>query len=340
MSDSMAKIGQFSQKYGVVVAFLLLFIFNAIWQPDLFLKPENLRNLLNQNAAVGMLAVGMTLVIIGGGIDLSVGSLMAVVAALGVKFLNDGIAKGQPESTAVVIAIMVCVVAGALGGLINGLIVTWGRVTPFIATLGGLVGYRSLALVLADGGEIRSSSSTVFPSLGQNGIPIPFLLTAQGKPLEITYPIFTFIAVAIAGGIILRKTVLGRNIIAVGANEQAAYLAGINTNRVKLWTYILIGLFSGIAAIGLASRMNSVASAQVGLYYELDAIAAVAIGGTSMSGGYGRVWGTIIGVLILGIITNMLVSSGVSPYLQGFVKGIIILLAVIIQRGQSQRATA
>lgn len=334
----LSKAGPFLQKYGVLVAFLLLFVFNSIWQPDLFLKPENLRNLLNQNAAVGMVAVGMTLVIIGGGIDLSVGSLMAVSSALGLKFLNDQVTAGQPEGSAVMAGILVCVATAVGGGLLNGILVTFGKITPFIATLGGLVAYRSLALVLANGGEIRSSSPQVLPSIGQTGLKLPFVANSQGQPLELNYPILAFVLVAIIGGLILNKTVLGRNVVAVGANEQAAYLAGVRTNRVKIWTYVLVGLFSGIASLSLMGRMNSVASAQVGLYYELDAIAAVAIGGTSMAGGYGRVWGTVVGVLILGIISNMLVTSGVSPYWQGFVKGAIILFAVAIQRGQSERA--
>lgn len=334
----LSKTGPFLQKYGVLVAFALLFIFNAIWQPGLFLKPENLRNLLNQNAAVGMVAVGMTLVIIGGGIDLSVGSLMAVASAIGLKFLNDQLSAGHPEGQAVMMGALICIGAAIAGGLLNGLLVTMGKITPFIATLGGLVAYRSLALVLANGGEIRSTSNTVLPAIGQTGIKLPFFSDSGGRPLELNYPILAFVAVAIVGGLLLNKTVLGRNVVAVGANEQAAYLAGVNTNRVKIWTYILVGLFSGIAALGLMGRMNSVASAQVGLYYELDAIAAVAIGGTSMAGGYGRVWGTVVGVLILGIISNMLVTSGVSPYWQGFVKGAIILFAVLIQRGQSERS--
>lgn len=328
----------FLQKYGVLVAFVALCVFNAIWQPDLFLKPENLRNLLNQNAAVGMVAVGMTLVIICGAIDLSVGSVMAIAAALGVRSLNDTILRGQPEIVAVLIACGFCVLVGMLAGAINGLIITMGRVTPFIATLCGLVAYRSLALVVADGGEIRSQSSVLFPSIGQSGVKLPFILDTQGHALELTWPIFGFVVIAILGGLLLERSTLGRNIVAVGANEQAAYLAGVNTKKIKTLTFSILGLCCGFAAIASAARTNSVASAQVGLYYELDAIAAVAIGGTSMSGGYGRVWGTAVGVLILGIISNMLVTSGVSPYWQGLVKGAIILFAVMIQQGQSDRS--
>lgn len=284
-----------------------------------------------------MVAVGMTLVIISGGIDLSVGSLMAMAAALGVKLMNDGILKGQPEGVALWTAILICLLVAILGGTINGLIVAKGKVTPFIATLCGLVGFRSLALVIADGGEVRSQSSTVFPAIGQSGIKLPFVLDTQQHPLEVPWPIFLFIFVAIFASFVLNRTKLGRNFVAVGASEQAAYLAGVNTKSVKVFAYILLGVFCGIAAICSASRTNSVASAQLGLYYELDAIAAVAIGGTSMAGGYGRIWGTAIGVLILGIISNMLVTSGVSLYWQGLVKGAIILLAVLIQQGQSER---
>jgi len=334
----MSKVGPFFQKYGVLVAFGLLFVFNALWQPGLFLKPENLRNLLNQNAAVGIVAVGMTIVIIGGGIDLSVGSLMAVSAALAVHTLNVAIGNGASEMNAVLIASGVCIVTAGLGGLANGLLVTLGRVTPFIATLAGLVGYRSLALVIAEGGEIRSLSPNVFPAIGQTGLKLPFVTNANGRPLELNWPIFGFLVVGLIGGVLLNRSVFGRNVVAVGASEQAAYLAGVKTGRVKLMTYVLVGLFAGVAALGVAGRMNSVAASQVGLYYELDAIAAVAIGGTSMSGGYGRIWGTVIGVLIIGIIANMLVGLGVSPYWQGLVKGLIILVAVLIQRGQSERS--
>lgn len=333
----MAKVGPFLQKYGVLVALIVLCTFNAFWQPGLFLKPENLRNLLNHNSSVGIVAVGMTLVIIGGGIDLSIGSLMAVSAALGVKTMNDAISHGQAEGAAVGMAFMFTLGAALLGGAINGLVITWGRVTPFIATLGGLVAYRSLTLVLASSGEIRSMSPNILPNMAQKGLAVPFLSNSQGQPLEVNWPIFLFFGVAILGGLLLNKTVLGRNIIAVGANEQASYLAGINTRLVQWSTYILMGLCAGLAGFAVAARGNSVSSSQLGLYYELDAIAAVAIGGTTMSGGSGRVWGTVVGVLILGIISNMLVISRVSPDWQGFVKGAIILLSVLIQRGQSER---
>ncbi|MCW5937559.1 MAG: ABC transporter permease [Fimbriimonadaceae bacterium] len=316
--------------YGVVVALVVLVIVNAVLQPGHFLSPENLRNLLNQNASVGMIAIGMTLVIVGGGIDLSVGSLAALASVLGLHAINRLVPNG--EVLAVGVGVATAALAGVAGGAINGLIVNVGRVTPFIATLCGLVGYRSIALVLADGGELRSSSQSILPALGQGGLPVPFLRASSGNPIEITWNIMVFVLIALFSHFLLERTVFGRNIVAVGENEEAAYLAGIDPRRVRFWTYALLGLFVGIAGIGLTGRMNSVSSSQMGVLYELDAIAAVAIGGTSIAGGQGRVWGTVAGILILGIISNMLVGLGVSPYWQGLVKGGIILLAVLIQR--------
>ncbi len=328
----MGKSGRFLREYGALVALVVLVVLNAAAQPDVFLRPENLRNLVNQNAVVGIVAVGMTLVIIAGGIDLSVGSLCALAGAVGLHTVARAIPMG--EVSAVALGVVACVGVGLACGLVNGALVAYGRVTAFIATLVGLVGYRSLALVSADGGEVRSASATVLPAIGQGGIPLP-IATASGRPLELTWNILAFVAVAVAGHVLLTRTTFGRNVVAVGANEQAAFLAGIAVQRVKLATYALCGALSGLAAVGLAGRMNSVSSSQTGVLYELDAIAAVAIGGTSMAGGHGRVWGTVVGVLILGVISNMLVANDVSPYWQGLVKGVVILLAVLLQRSRA-----
>jgi ribose transport system permease protein len=227
---------------------------------------------------------------------------------------------------------LVTIVAGTIVGYGNGLIVTLGRVAPFIATLVGLVGFRSLALAMADGGEIRAQSGG-FERLGNGGIP----LGGGASPMVLPWPVLSFVALAVGAHVLLERTRFGRHLIAVGANERAAHYSAINVDRVKRSVYAIMGGFAGVAALGLAARMNSVSSAQLGLYTELDAIAAAVICGTIMSGGRGRVWATVVGVLILGIITNMLVASGISAYWQGFVKGVIILLAVLIQRGKSER---
>jgi ribose transport system permease protein len=324
--------GRFFLDYGALIALGILIVVNAIWQPDVFLRPENVRNLLSQNAGTGILAVGMTLVMVGGGIDLSVGSLMAFVAALGVSAMNKVAGTGEVGVPALLVATLVTIGAGSLLGYINGTIVTLGRVAPFIATLVGLVGFRSLALAMADGGEIRANMG-IFEKLGNGGIPF----TGGPTPMVLPWPVISFVLIAVGAHVLLEKTRFGRHLIAVGANERAAHYSAINVDRVKRAVYALMGGFAGVAALGLAARMNSVSSAQLGLYTELDAIAAAVIGGTSMSGGRGRIWATVVGVLILGIITNMLVASGISAYWQGFVKGVIILLAVLIQRGKSER---
>lgn len=329
--------GRFLQDWGALFALLILFAASVIWQPGYFLQPENLRNLFNQNAAVGIVAVGMTLVIIAGGIDLSVGSMMALTAAIGIWTLNKANAGGGAESKAVVFAILACLSSGTILGLVNGLLVTVGRIAPFIATLGGLVAYRSIVVSLADAGEIRSTSTELFPSIGTGGIPIPFLSVAGGQPLVLTWNILMFFAIAGVAGFLLNKTRFGRHVVAVGANERAARYSAIDTGKIRLFTYIFLGFCTALASLGLSARMNSVASSTMGQLYELDAIAAVVIGGTSLAGGKGRIWGTVVGVLILAIINNILVLGGVSPYWQGLVKGVIILLAVLIQRGSTDR---
>lgn len=335
MSSGMRGVACFLTRYGVVVAFVALFLVNAVWQGEVFLRPENLRNLLNQNAAVGIIAVGMTFVILTGGIDLSVGSLMALAAALGLVALNRGMEVGVSEGAAVWLAAATMLGSGLLLGMLNGLFVAWGRVAPFIATLVGLVGYRSLVLAIANGGEIRSSSMVVLPSLGAGGLPTG-LVSSGGTPVVLTFGIIVFLVVVVFAWFVTRRTRFGRLVYAVGSNERAARYSGVNAGVTKFWVYVLSGGLCGLAALTLSARMNSVASGSMGAYYELDAIAAVVIGGTSLTGGVGRVWGTFLGVLLLGIITNMLVVANVPVYWQGVVKGAIILLAVLLQRSAAE----
>lgn len=319
-------------EHGALVALLVLVLVNAVMFKSAFYGPENLRNLLSQNAAVGILAVGMTLVIIGGGIDLSVGSMMGLIATIGLLGLN----KASGDVAGVLVAIVICLGAGTLIGFMNGFIITAGRIAPFIATLAGLVGFRSVALALGDGGEIRLAGNTWFPSLAQSGVPIPGQYVSPGKPLFIQWPIWVFLALAAVGSWLLNGSRFGRRLIAVGANEKAAIYSGIDTHKIKWAAYAFLGFCTGMAALFQTSRFESVSTSQLGLYNELDAIAAVVIGGTSMNGGRGQVWTSVIGVLILGIISNMLTASGTSPYWQGCVKGVIILLAVLIQRGRAE----
>ncbi len=324
------------ERFGVVIAFIALFSYNAITQPETFLKPENLRNLLNQNADIGVIAVGMTLVIIAGGIDLSVGAVMAFAAAVGMITMNSLFEGSMNETLAVIIGLATGIGLGAACGLLNGLLVTIGRIPAFIVTLAGLIGFRSVTLAIAEGGEIRAADGlTALQTLGRGGLEIPGVLDYYEQPVIFYWNILIFFTVVIAGQLLLGRTRLGRHFIAVGSNEVAARYSGIAVNRVRTWSYVLVGACAGIAALMSLMRMNSVSSSGVGHLAELDAIAAVVIGGTAMTGGRGRVWGTMLGVLILIMISNMLTLADVEVYWQGFVKGVIIILAVLIQRGKA-----
>lgn len=320
---------------GALVALLLLVAFTAVFSPA-FLRAENLLNVLRQWSFVGIIAVGMTFVIILGGIDLSVGSLVAMLGGLGVLTLNAVLAGGRGDAVAVAAAFGVMLAGGVLAGALNGLLITKGRLAPFIATLGGLAAFRSIALALIDGGEYRSLSPGLFVRLGAGGIPIPGTNVAprapQPIPLLIPWPVLLFLAVAIIGHVLLTKTRFGRHVVAIGCSERAALYAAIRVNWTKFLTYVLTGLCAGVSAMLLSSRMNSVSSSGTGLLYELDVIAAVVIGGTRMTGGRGTIIGTVIGVLILGVVGNMLNLLQVSTYLQGMVKGLIIVAAVLVQR--------
>lgn len=333
LGDQMRRLQLLLQRWGVLAAFAILFGVSTWKQGFDFFNPENFRALLNSNAPVGILAIGMTLVIISGGIDLSVGSMVVLAAAMGVTAMNALIDGSTSELNAVLIGGVVTVLCGVAAGSINGLLIVFGRIAPFIATLGGLAAFRSMSLAVADAGEIRSASGTLFSALGRGGVPLPGLENAAGKPLTLSYSTVIFFVLAAITQWMLSSSRLGRHIIAVGANETAARYAGIPIAWVRFRVYALMGLFAGIAALVQSSRMNSVSTAQLGLGSELDAIAAVVIGGTTLRGGFGRVWGTVVGVLILGMITNILTISGVSPYWQGAVKGGVIVLAVIVQRG-------
>lgn len=327
----------FLERYGVLVAFVALFLWSALFaeSAETFRRPENLRNILNQNAATGIVAVGMTLVIVAGGIDLSVGSIMGLAGAVGIVVMNRCIASETSELTAVLCGGGVGLLIGLACGATNGLLVTLGRLPAFIATLGGLSAYRSITLALADGGELRAGATDVLTAIGRGGVPIvPGWLMASGEPLVFYWNIVLFLVVAIAGQVVLGMTRYGRHVVAVGGNETAARYSAIAVERVRFAAYVIIGVLASVAGLMLTARNNSMSASQLGVSMELDAIAAVVIGDTSMSGGKGRVWGTVLGVLILAIINNMLVVAEVSPYWQGCVKGVIILLAVLIQRGR------
>jgi len=326
------NVGEFVQEWGVLIAFLLFSVFVFIKFPDVFHNPLTWRNLFSQNVDVGLIALGMTMVIIGGGIDLSVGSMLALTGVLGLSFLNRQMGTGGNETSTVILSALAMTGIGGILGAINGVIITKFRVVPFVATLVGLLVFRSLALAYANGGTITSSSKTEWAKVALSGATLPI-----GKAgMLIPWSVFVFIAVALVLGFLLNWTPYGRHLVAVGSNERAAKYSAIPVDRVRLWTYTILGLCVGLAAWVASARLNSVTSTTLGQLYELDAIAAVVIGGTALSGGKGRIWGTFIGVLLLGMITTTLVAAGVSGYWQGVVKGGIILFAVLIARGKRE----
>ncbi|PIE32878.1 ribose ABC transporter permease [candidate division KSB3 bacterium] len=300
-------------KYAPLFALIILCVISALASPY-FLKTRNLLNILRQVSYTGVIGLGMTFVIISGGIDLSVGSMVALVGGIAVTTLN----YFGGGTFAIFMAILTGSLVGILCGMFNGLIVTKGRIAPFIVTLGTMSIFRSLTLYIKNAGEFRSESA-LYPKIGAG-----FFL---GMPI----PVWVFLVLAILFQVLLSNTRYGRYVCAVGSNEQVALYSAIKVNLIKFFTYVLTGLTVGVSAVMLSARLNSISSTNAGVYYELDAIAAVVIGGTSMSGGSGTIYGTVIGAIILGIINNMLNMLGVSPYLQGTVKGLVIILAVLLQ---------
>ncbi len=304
------------ERYAALVALVVLTVISSFLSPY-FLQWVNLLNILRQVSYTGIIALGMTFVIISGGIDLSVGSMAAFVGSLGILALNALVDASQP--LAVAAAIGVALGSGLLCGLANGLLITKGRIAPFIVTLGTMALFRSLSLYMKDAGEFRSSSS-LFGSLGSSA------------PGRVPVPVIVMLVLAAALAFVLRRTRYGRYVRAVGSNARVARYSAIDVDRTRLIAYTLTGLMVGISAVLIAMRFNSVGTSTMGVNYELDAIAAVIIGGTSMAGGRGTIWGTIIGAVTLGVINNMLNMVGISPYLQGTVKGLVIIGAVFIQR--------
>jgi len=298
------------RKFGMLAAFFLICLLLSLVSPHFFTL-QNLTIVLRQVSINGILAVGVTFVIITGGIDLSLGSVVALTGVMAALFAHPG---EYPLIVPLAIGISVGVIVGAL----NGLVVTWGKVAPFIVTLGMMTIARGLALVVS-GGRPVTNLSDAFNTIG------------GGSFLRIPIPILLFVAVVAVSSFILNQTRTGRYMYAVGGNEHAAYAAGLRVKRVKLFAYMICSGFAGLAGIVLASRINT-GQPNAGVAYELDAIAAVVIGGTSLSGGIGSIGGTVLGVLLIGVINNGLDLLNVSSYYQQIVKGVIIIAAVLIDR--------
>lgn len=307
MNNTSKKIN--IRQLGPVLALIILIIIVSILNPN-FINPNNLLNLLRQVSINALIAFGMTFVIITGGIDLSVGSVLALSSVLTALMMQ----AGMPA----LLAITLGVIIGGLLGAVNGIVITQRNIVPFIATLSTMTIYRGLTLVLTNGNPITAfNDGELFKFIG------------RGYIFKIPFPVIVMFIVFLVLYFILHETIFGRKTFAVGGNEKAAYIAGVNSAKVKILIYSLSGALSAMAGIILTSRLNS-AQPTAGGAYEMDAIAAVVIGGTSMAGGYGRITGTIVGALIIGTLSNGLNLLGVSSFYQQIVQGVVILIAVLL----------
>lgn len=307
---------------GPFIALVALFII-GIFVNDAFLSAGNVSNILARSSFIGIVAIGATFVITAGGIDLSVGSMAAFISGCMILLMNALMSTFDSLIMIIFLAVLASAAIGALAGMINGLLTTKAKIEAFIVTLGTMGIYRSLVTYMADGGTL-SLNFTVGDVYSE---------VYYGTLLGLPYPVWVFFAVAIIGYVLLNMTVFGRHCFAVGSNESVAHYSAINVDRVKTATYILQGLCVSIATIIYVPRLGS-ASGQTGILWELEAIAAVIIGGTMLKGGYGRIWGTVVGALILTLIGNILnLTDAVSNYLNGAVQGMIVIVAVYLQRG-------
>jgi ribose transport system permease protein len=292
-------------KYGLLAGFILLLIIMSLTSP-VFLTEVNLINILRQVTVVGVIAVGMTFAIISAGIDLSVGAILAFAGVVMVSMQSEG----------AFFAISVAILAGITCGLANGVAISIGMVQPFIVTLASMTIIRGITLIMSDGQPITLTNSTLL-GIGKSYIgPIPVLVVI-------------FAIVIFLGWLLLSKMKFGRHTFAIGSSENASKLAGIKINKLKILIYTLSGGLAALAGVLLTSRLSS-ASPIAGMGYELEAIAAVAIGGAKLTGGTGTMGGTLLGVLIVGVISNGLVLLDVNAYVQQVIKGLIIFGAVLI----------
>lgn len=289
-----------------------------------FASLDNAMNVLTRTAFIGIIAVGMCFVIISGGIDLSVGSMAALIAGCTILMMNAAGAAGWPPLVAVGAGMLFAVALGALFGLAHGLLISKGRIEPFIVTLGTLGIFRAYLTYFSNGGAITLDSqlSTVYS-------PVYY-----GSWLGVPVPVWVFLAVALAGALVLNRTAYGRYVQAIGSNEQVARYAAVEVDRVKVMTYVLLGVCVGIATVLYVPRLGS-ASPTTGLLWELEAIAAVIVGGTALKGGSGGIAGTVIGAVLLSVISNILnLTSIISVYLNAAVQGFVIIAVAFFQRGR------
>ncbi len=306
--------GSAGRNLGLVVALILIIIVGWITAGQTFMNVENFLTIIRLGSILGVIAIGMTFVITAGGIDLSVGSVLGLASVVGSLSWIQAAAAQSTWLLMVVVAIAV----GGLAGLVNGLVIAYGRVVPFIATLAMLVAARGLA-------EILSNRYTQVVSV--NG----FLSFFRDDFLGVPWLIWIFVLAAVVGWFLLSRTTYGRRTIAIGGNHEASRLAGLKVKRHTVSLYVLSGLAAGIAGVMMMARTTAGTSTH-GQLYELDAIAAVVVGGTLLVGGRGTIVGTVLGVLIFSTLTNVFTQNNLNTSVQAVVKGIIIVVAVLLQQ--------
>jgi ribose transport system permease protein len=306
---------------GPVVGLALLCIAGALLNSD-FATLDNAMNVLTRTAFIGIIAVGMCFVIISGGIDLSVGSMAALIAGGVILLMNALGAKGLSPVAVVILGAGFAVLLGALFGLAHGLLITRGRIEPFIVTLGTLGIFRATLTYLSNGGAV-----TLDNNLADAYAPVYY-----GALLGVPIPVWVFLIVALLGALILNRTAYGRYVQAIGSNEQVARYAAVDVDRIKMLTYGLLGACVGVATLLYVPRLGS-ASPTTGLLWELEAIAAVIVGGTALKGGAGSITGTVVGAVLLSVISNILnLTSIISVYLNAAVQGFVIIVVAFMQR--------
>jgi inositol transport system permease protein len=308
----------FVARFAPTLFLIVLMALFAVIQPR-FLSSINLFNVMRQVSITGLLAVGMTFVILTAGIDLSIGSLLAFAGLVGAAVAKGGLQYRFTVGEAGVgygweLAALAAIGVGLAGGFLQGLAITRLKVPPFVVTLGGMSAFRGAALLFAAGGPI-------------SGFEPSFSWWGQGKIGPVPIPVIIFLSFAALAHVTLRYTRYGRQVYAVGGNPEAARLSGLDVNRIVASVYVIMGFFAGLGSFVLAARLNS-AEAVAGTGYELTVIASVVIGGTSLFGGSGTIFGTVVGTILIGVLLNGLVLMNVSSYIQQIVIGVIIVLAV------------
>ncbi|USD62862.1 ABC transporter permease [Vibrio sp. SCSIO 43140] len=314
-------------KYAIYVVFVVMCVVMSILSP-VFLSVANLLNVMTQMASIGLLALGVTIIIITRGIDLSSGSVLAVAAVVSASMAQtiDWSMRMYPSmpELPIIVPIIAALAVGALCGYINGALIAYTGIPPFIATLGMMIVARGAALLYSDGRPVSSLIDS-------------YQWIGQGSIVGIPVPVIIFAFMAFVSYVLLNYTRFGKYAYAIGGNETAAYVSGINVKRYKILVYTYAGLLAGISALILAARINS-GQPGLGIMYELDAIAAATVGGVSHAGGIGTIQGTIIGTMIMGVLQNGLDLLNVSAYWQQVVKGLVIIFAVMFDMKRHKKS--